>query len=103
MTTDGPALESPALDGITAVWANVSLPFYNHAVVSSPVRDLEDLRSRVEPLLAFAAHRSKAWLLTTCDQWMPAGTTDFLRSRGLEPAVSLTGMVTEAVLPTRSR
>lgn len=103
MTFGGPAVENPALNGITAVWANVNLPFYNHAVVSSPVKDANDLRSRLDPLLAFASERSKGWLLTTCDAWMPDGAREVLLSAGLQSAVSLTGMVTDAVLPTRSR
>lgn len=103
MTFGGPAIESPALNGITAVWANVNLPFYNHAVLSRPVSDANELRSRLEPLLAFAAERSKAWLFTTCEAWMPDGAQEVLLDAGLRPAVSLTGMVTESVLPTRSR
>ena len=99
MTAGSPSLETPALPGLTAFWANVTLPIYNHAMLSSPIADLDDLRSRLDPLLTFASERGKPWLFTPCHAWLPDGAEALLTSVGLVPGIPLTGMVAGGIAP----
>jgi GNAT superfamily N-acetyltransferase len=78
------------------------LPVYNIGMLASPCTDVEDLRSRVEPLRAFAAERGRPWLFTPADAWLPEGGANLLESMGFVETMRLTGMVaTELTAPSR--
>jgi GNAT superfamily N-acetyltransferase len=78
------------------------LPVYNIGLLSFPCTDLDDLRSRIEPLRAFAAERGKPWMFTPADAWLPDGGGNLLESLGFMETMRLTGMVaTELTPPSR--
>jgi hypothetical protein len=92
----------PALPGLDTYWGNVMLPVYNIGLLSSPCTDLDDLRSRIEPLRAFAEERGKPWLFTPANAWLPEGGGSLLESMGFMETMRLTGMVaTELTSPSR--
>jgi len=99
MTAGSPALESAPLPGITAIWANVTLPVYNQALLSRPVADLDELRARLDGLMAFASERGKPWMFTPCHAWLPPGSDEVIASHGLVPGMPLTGMIADRIEP----
>ncbi|HYI93294.1 MAG TPA: GNAT family N-acetyltransferase [Bryobacteraceae bacterium] len=95
MIVCSPAFESPDLHGLHAFWGNVPMPFYNHACLSRPIDDLPGMRRRIEPLLRFAAQQGWPWMFSPCDDWLPAGASEYLSNIGLVPAMALSGMAAE--------
>jgi len=71
------------------------MPFYNHACLSRPIDDLPGMRRRIEPLLRFAAQQGWPWMFSPCDDWLPAGASEYLSNIGLVPAMALSGMAAE--------
>lgn len=95
MTAGSPAFEKGSLPGVAAYWANVAMPVYNHAVLTSPVDSVDDLRTRVDAVLDFARERSSPWMFSPCEAWLPDGAHELLAALGLTLAMQLTGMATD--------
>jgi GNAT superfamily N-acetyltransferase len=102
MIVCSPEFEAPELHGLQAFWGNVPMPFYNHACLSRPIDDPGGMRRTLEPLLRFAAERGKPWMFSPCEEWLPAGASEYLSSAGLVPAMALTGMVAWRLTSPRS-
>lgn len=89
------------LDGVTVTWADVPLPFLNVAILDSPCADRDDLRRRLDALLAHLADARHPWFAALCEEWAPEGWRDVVAEAGLHEAMPLTGMVTERLVPPR--
>jgi ribosomal protein S18 acetylase RimI-like enzyme len=73
MYARGAGGEVAELPGITATWAGVAWPIVNVLFLSSPIGDLEDLRSRLQRVGKQTEAKQQPGMLIACDAWLPAG------------------------------
>ena len=96
----GSVVEMP---GLIAPFGNVAIPLLNVVHATSRVRDLADLGRRAAAAVAYATPTGLPWLFGLCDAWLPESGADeiagVLAEHGLHPAMKLTGMVADALLP----
>src|SRR2546426_8500020 len=57
--------------GVLATWAGVQWPIVNTLFLSTPVADLEDLRSRLGRVAEFTSNKPQFGMLIACDSWLP--------------------------------
>ncbi|MRG97553.1 GNAT family N-acetyltransferase [Polyangium spumosum] len=90
-----------ALPGITVGFSGTPLPFVNVVHLSSPVRDRDDLAERCRVAVARGKASGRPWLFSACDAWLgdPAVVSEVFSGMGLNRLLSMTGMVTDALLP----
>ncbi|WP_433937214.1 hypothetical protein AB3662_21515 [Sorangium cellulosum] len=90
-------------DGVTMVLSGTDMVMLNVATLSSPATDLQDLERRARWAVELARAGGVPWLFAMSDSWSPGGdagaTADLLGRLGFQPAVSLTGMVADAIAP----
>ncbi|WP_437961132.1 GNAT family N-acetyltransferase [Sorangium sp. So ce119] len=90
-------------DGVTVVLSGTDMVLLNVATLSSPATDLQDLERRARWAVELARAGGVPWLFAMSDSWSPDGdagaTADLLARLGFQPAVSLTGMVADAIAP----
>ncbi len=91
------------MPGLVAAFGHVGIPLLNVVHATSRVRDLEDLDRRAAAAVAYAGPTGLPWLFGICDAWLPESSADeitgTLAAHGLHPAMKLTGMVADALLP----
>jgi GNAT superfamily N-acetyltransferase len=85
------------------VWADSVLPFCNAVLLSHPVQDVADLQARIETMRVFLAGKDKPPMFLVCQDWLPLSIRPIadalIAQAGLAPAIPLTGMVADLVLP----
>lgn len=91
------------LEGVAVRWADVALPFLNVCIVDSPCADAQELRRRLDAMLAHVAGEEHPWLGCVCEEWLPADWRDVVAEAGLHVSMPMTGMVAERILPPRRR
>lgn len=88
-------------DGLAVAYSRVAMPLLNMLFVSSPVADSADLQRRIDAALAYGHAAGLPWMLTACDDWLPADAPAQLAAAGLVPASLATGMVTTKLAAPR--
>ncbi|WP_437581404.1 GNAT family N-acetyltransferase [Sorangium sp. So ce887] len=92
-------------DGVTVVLSGTDMVLLNMATLSSPATDLQDLERRALRAVELARTGGVPWLFALSDSWSPGGdagaTAEHLARLGFTPAVSLMGMVADAITPSR--
>ncbi|WP_437641606.1 GNAT family N-acetyltransferase [Sorangium sp. So ce854] len=92
-------------DGVTVVLSGTDMILLNVVTLSSPAADLQDLERRARRAVELARAGGVPWLFALSDSWSPGGdagaAADVLGRLGFKPAVSLTGMVADALAPPR--
>lgn len=98
-----PRGECRELPGLVAVWGDSPLPFCNAVLLSRPVQDVADLRARLETLRVFVAGKNTPPMFLVCRDWLPPDVLPIadalIAQAGLVPAIPLTGMAADLVLP----
>jgi GNAT superfamily N-acetyltransferase len=87
--------------GMTAAFGKVPVPFMNQCLLTEPVKDLPDLRTRIEAAIKYADAVGTPWFLGLCHEWLPEGGTELVQEYGFSPAMELVGMATDELLPPR--
>lgn len=90
-----PDAEIVQLDGVAVRWLNVRWPSMNACIVNTAVADIADLERRVMTATEFAARRNRKWVLTACDELLPAAVC-----AGLGAASGGVGMLSDCLLPS---
>ena len=102
-----PGGEYRELPGLVTVWGNVTLPFCNAVLLSTPLKDRSDLERRVEVLQTFLAKKSRSPMFLVCQDWLPHDVRpvadEIIGRAGLMPAIPLFGMVAEGISPPDRR
>lgn len=92
-------------DGVSVVLSGTGMVLLNAATLSSPATDLQDLERRARKAVELARDGGVPWLFALSDSWSPGGdasaTAELLARLGFTPAVSLMGMVADAITPPR--
>ncbi|WP_437627707.1 GNAT family N-acetyltransferase [Sorangium sp. So ce1151] len=92
-------------DGVSVVLSGTDMVMLNAATLSSPATDLQDLERRARRAVELARAGGVPWLFALSDSWSPGGdggaAAELLGRLGFDPAVSLTGMVADAIAPQR--
>jgi GNAT superfamily N-acetyltransferase len=89
------------LPGMVATFGHVALPFFNFCLLSSPVRDGEDLQRRVSAAVDYGEKSGFPWFVGLCEEWLPPGSEEVCREHGLRRMMRLTGMAAERLAPSR--
>jgi hypothetical protein len=91
------------MPGLIAVWADVTLPFCNAVVLSSPIVNRGDLERRVATFEAFLATKNSQPMFLVCQDWLGDDVRpvadEIIAAARLRPAIPLYGMVADQVLP----
>ncbi|WP_437942406.1 GNAT family N-acetyltransferase [Sorangium sp. So ce341] len=92
-------------DGVSVVLSGTDMTLINMATLSSPATDLQDLERRARRAVELARAGGVPWSFALSDSWSPGGdggaTAELLGRLGFTPAVSLLGMVADAITPPR--
>lgn len=90
--------------GVTATWAGVAWPIVNVLFLSSPVNDVDDLRSRLQRVGKFTEEKEQPGMLIACDAWLPshADVNKVFQEHGWIQISLAHGMVGENVPGTAS-
>ncbi|XXX82326.1 GNAT family N-acetyltransferase [Sorangium sp. So ce134] len=92
-------------DGVSVVLSGTDMVLINAATLSSPATDLQDLERRARRAVELARAGGVPWLFALSDSWSPGGdggaAAELLGRLGFKPAVSLLGMVADAITPPR--
>jgi GNAT superfamily N-acetyltransferase len=88
-------------DGIATVFGNVPMPFLNISVADHQLLASADLRRAVAIAKERAAACPHHSLFALCSDWAPQGWETLTGQEGLQPAMRLTGMASDALLPSR--
>jgi GNAT superfamily N-acetyltransferase len=88
--------------GWTAVFCCIPNPFFNLAFVDGPVRGAAGAERIGQEVCDFAAGQSQPWILVVCHQVVEGPFDDVcgaLGGLGLNPALTMTGMVADRLVP----
>ncbi|CAN94138.1 hypothetical protein sce3978 [Sorangium cellulosum So ce56] len=93
-------------DGVSVILSGTAMALLNIATLSSPAGNLTDLERRARIGAELARTGGVPWFFALSDSWAPGGdaeaTAELLAGLGFQPAVSIMGMVADA-LPTPRR
>ena len=87
--------------GVSTALGNVALPFFNVSMHDGPLADTAALRRALALGVARASVCPHPWMIGLCEDWSPSGWETVATEFGLAPAMSLTGMATDCLLPPR--
>lgn len=96
-----PAGTTTDLGGLVAVFGNIPVSFFNVSFLTAPVRQLDDLRRRVNDAIAYGSASGVPWFLALCEEWLPEGADEVCRQAGLGQALRLTGMAADELVAPR--
>lgn len=92
-----------ALPGVDVVWANVPLFFYNALFLANPVSDAPDLQARTARVIEYLDSQPHPGMFVVCQELLPPelelNAGDVLAAAGFAPAVVMTGMAAQQLLP----
>ena len=91
--------------GVSVAFSNVTAPILNMAFLATPVATAADLQARIDRAMATGAASGRMWMLTVCEDWLPADVRErapaMMAAVGLAPTNVTTGMVTDALASPR--
>ena len=88
-------------EGVATMFGHVPLPFFNLSIPDRPLADAEGLRG----VLAVARERAGACehgsMFGLCEVWAPEDWEQLAAKEGFAPAMNITGMAADRLLPPR--
>lgn len=66
---DGEVVEQT---GVLATWAGVQWPMVNVIFLSSPIQNVDQLRSTLETVAAYTGQKKQFGMLVACESWLPS-------------------------------
>ena len=103
MSRDFPDVEQVQLPGLNMNWPDVSLAFYNVALVTGEVADPADLTARAERALAYMRTKEHPGFLVICEDLLSPTLREqvvrLLASANFMPVMPITGMAASGLTP----
>ncbi len=87
--------------GVSSFFAHVPLGFFNMSILNRPMRDEAEFRRALD--LAGGRARACAYssFIGLLHAWAPANADEIIAETGLAPALKVTGMAVDSLLPSR--
>lgn len=94
-----PAASLQHADGVASCYGHVPLMFFNLWIADGPVATPDELRAILKTAAGRPCEHPTGGVLR--EDWLPTGWEEVLQERGLAPAMAMTGMETDQLLPPR--
>ena len=88
-------------DGVTTVFANRALSFFNLSILDLPLTGTDDFHDALAVARSRASASAHPSFLALCGEWAPDGWEDVAADAGWLRSLSMWGMATDRLLPTR--
>jgi len=88
-------------DGVSTCLGHVPMAFFSVSTPDRPLENADDLRRALRLGVERASSYPYPWMMGLCEERSPAGWPAVAAEFGLTPAMNLTGMGTDELLPRR--
>ena len=88
-------------ESVATMFAHLPLPFLNLSLPDCPLPDAQSLRSALNVIKSRAKSCQHGSLVALCEAWAPPDWLRVATEEGFTPALNMTGMASDQLLPPR--